>query len=365
MGLRGLAGAGFIVGIAGLTATIAPGGPAGGPPGGAARKAAPADDGAIVIGERRPRRRVLDLAIRSPVLDDVGRARLLLPARWSRDASRRWPVLWLLHGAGAGGGSSSGARPLDGGGRGLEDGGHTAWTDHTDIEELTEDADVIVVMPDGGPCGNYTDWWNRGGGGTPKWETFHLAELRQILERGYRAGPDRAVAGNAMGGLGALSYAARHRGLFRAAASFSGPVHTLYRDPAGLDVADLVELGVAIGAPSLDWTEVWGDPDEQRAVWRQHNPYDLADRLAGVRLHVSSGDGAPGPYDRRPGTGGKAAEPLDAVEALAHTVSQEFAGKLRKLGIPVSAHFYRGTHTWPYWRRELRATLPALLAEIT
>ncbi|WP_433472941.1 alpha/beta hydrolase [Spirillospora sp. CA-142024] len=331
MRLRGLAGAGFIVMVAGLTASIAAGGTA--PPG------APSDDGATVVGERRPRRRVLDLAIGSPVLDAVAHARLLLPRGWSRDASRTWPVLWLLHGAGAG-----------------RD-GHTAWSDHSDIEELTEDADVIVVMPDGGPCGNYTDWWNRGAGGTPKWETFHLAELRQILERGYRAGPDRAVAGYAMGGLGALAYAARHRGLFRAAASFSGPVHTLHRDPSGLDVADLVELGVAIGAPSLDWTDVWGDPDEQRVVWRQHNPYDLAGRLAGVRVHVSAGDGTQGPYD--PGAG------PDVLEALAHTVSQEFAGKLRKLGIPVSTHFYRGTHTWPYWRRELRAVLPALLAEIT
>ncbi|XRQ16498.1 alpha/beta hydrolase [Actinomadura welshii] len=333
MGLRGLAGAGFIVGIAGLTATIAAGG--------AARPAPLADDGATVAGERRPRRRVLDLAIRSPVLAGTGSARLLLPRGWSRDAARTWPVLWLLHGADPG-------RER-----------HTAWSDHTDIEELTEDADVIVVMPDGGPCGNYTDWWNRGGGGTPKWETFHLAELRQILERGYRAGPDRAVAGIAMGGLGALAYAARHRGLFRAAASFSGPLHTLHRDPCGLDVADLVELSVAVGAPSADWTDVWGDPEEQRVVWRQHNPYDLADRLAGVRVHVSAGDGAPGPYDPRPGTG------PDVLESLVHTVSLEFAGKLRKLGLPVSTHFYRGTHTWPYWRRELRAALPALLAEIT
>ncbi|NVI89911.1 alpha/beta hydrolase family protein [Actinomadura sp. BRA 177] len=296
-----------------------------------------------VVGERRPGRRVLDLAVRSPVLDDVAHVRLLVPRRWSRDASRTWPVLWLLHGFphGAGAGRD----------------GHTAWSEHTDIAELTEDAEVIVVMPDGGPCGNYTDWWNRGAGGAPKWETFHLAELRQILERGYRAGPDRAVAGNAMGGLGALSYAARHRGLFRAAASFSGPVHTLHRDPSGLDVADLVELGVAIGAPSLDWTDVWGDPDEQRVVWRQHNPYDLAGRLTGVRVHVSAGDGAQGPYDAGAGA--------DVLESLICTVSQAFAGKLGKLGIPVTTHFYRGTHAWPYWRRELRATLPALLAEIT
>ncbi|SNS43658.1 alpha/beta hydrolase [Actinomadura mexicana] len=339
MRLRALAGAGLIVAVAGLTASIAAGGTA--PPGAPA-----ADDGATVVGERRPRRRVLDLAVRSPALGGVARARLLLPPGWSRDATRTWPVLWLLHGASAG-----------------RD-GHTAWSEHSDIEELTEDAEVIVVMPDGGPCGSYTDWWNRGGGGAPKWETFHLAELRQILERGYRAGPDRAVAGNAMGGLGALAYAARHRGLFRAAASFSGPVHTLHRDPSGLDVADLVELSVAIGAPSLDWTDMWGDPDEQRIVWRQHNPYDLAGRLSGVRVHVSAGDGAPGPFDH-PGRGAREAVPRDALEALSHTVSRELAGKLKKLGVPVTTHFYRGTHTWPYWRRELRAALPALLAEIT
>lgn len=353
MRLRALAEAGFMMGAAGLAACAAASlsVSASIAPGGAPLWAAPADDGATVIGERRPRRRVLDLVVRSPVLDGAAQVRLLLPRRWARDAARTWPVLWLLHGALAG--------PER----------HTAWSDHTDIEELTEDADVIVVTPDGGPSGAYTDWWNGGEGGAPKWETFHLAELRQILERGYRAGSDRAVAGNAMGGLGALAYAARHRGLFRAAASFSGPVHTLHRDPAGLDVADLVQLGVAIGAPSLDWTDVWGDPGEQRVVWRQHNPYDLADRLSGVRLHVSAGDGVPGAYDLAGGRGRSSSPDRpggghDPVERLVHAVSQEFAGKLREIGLPVSTHFYRGTHMWPYWRRELRAVLPALLAEI-
>ncbi|MDL4774664.1 MULTISPECIES: alpha/beta hydrolase [Thermomonosporaceae] len=361
-----MAGLGFIAGIAGLMAAIAPGGPApgrpspkdrapdgpgaAGPGAGPAATAEPApppvraDDGAEVVGERYQGSRLLDLAVRSPALDAVGHVRLLLPPGWSRRAARTWPVLWLLHGGGAG------------------RAGHTAWTQHTDVAGLTAGRGVLVVMPDGGPRGHYTDWWNRGEGGPPKWETFHLTEVRQILERGYAAGPERSVAGHGMGGTGALAYAARHRGLFQAAASFSGTPHLLRRDPSRLDAADLVELGAAVDDPGGDWTDVWGDPDDQRAVWRRHNPYDLADRLAGVRLYVGSGDGWPGPHDQPGSRTGVRTEP-DVLEALAHRLSVEFAGKLDKLGIPVSAHFYQGTHTWPYWERELREALPVLLGE--
>ncbi|MFF5263069.1 alpha/beta hydrolase [Actinomadura viridis] len=341
MWLRGLFGAGFIAGMAGACASIAPGGPA--------PAAAPgADDGAAVVAERSPGPRLLDLTVRSPVLAGTADVRLLLPPGWSRDAGRTWPVLYLLHGGGA---------------------DHTAWTANTAVERIAGQHGVLVVMPDGGACGNYSDWWNRGGGGPPGWETFHLAELRQILERGYGAGTERAIAGAGMGGTGALAYAARHRGLFRAAASFSGALNTLHHDPGGLDGPDLIELGVAVGAPAATWTDLWGRPDEQRMVWRHHNPYDLADRLAGTRLYVSSGDGTPGPYDpyagadagRGPGPG----RGPDVVEALAHRVALQFTGKLRRLGIPASSHFYQGTHTWPYWERELNTALPLLLAEIT
>ncbi|WP_344589447.1 alpha/beta hydrolase family protein [Actinomadura vinacea] len=324
--------------MAGLLASIAPDGPA--PP------AAPgAGDGATVLGERPAGPRLLDLTVRSPALAGVAHVRLLLPAGWSRAAvaaGRRWPTLWLLHGCGG-------------------DGDHTSWTANTALERLAGGHGVIVVMPEGGRTGNYSDWWNRGGGGPPMWETFHLTELRQILERGYGAGTARAIAGVGMGGTGALAYAARHRGLFRAAASFSGAVNTLHLDERGLDVADVIELGVAIGGGPSHWTDLWGDPDEQRVVWRQHNPYDLADRLAGVRLYISSGDGMPGPYDPRPWPG----PGPDILEALAHRVGLELAGKLKTLGIPASTHFYQGTHRWPYWGRELHAALPILLAEIT
>jgi S-formylglutathione hydrolase FrmB len=67
---------------------------------------------------------------------------------------------------------------------------------------------VLIVMPDGGKLGFYTDWWAHGGS-KPGWETFHLVELAQILERGPHAADRRAIAGLSMGGFGAMSYAGR------------------------------------------------------------------------------------------------------------------------------------------------------------
>ncbi|GAA3228435.1 alpha/beta hydrolase [Actinocorallia longicatena] len=315
--------------VSALAVTIAPGGPA--------RAQAPAaDDGAHVVGERRLGARMLDLTISSPALDHEQRVRLLLPAGWKRDADRTWPTLWLLHGA---------------------FGDHATWTAETEIEKLTEKLGVIVVMPDGGACASYSDWWNGGTGGRPRWETFHLTELLQILERGYRAGGERSVAGVAGGGFGALSYAARHRGLFRAAASFSGTAHILHEIPGALDALDLRQLTMAVACPGVDWRVVWGHPHAQRPIWRQHNPYDLVTQLTGVRLYVSAGTGEPGPLDP-PRTA------PSASERVVHQTNAMYVEKLRKLAVPAASHFYDGTPAWPYWRRELSAALPVLLADL-
>jgi len=350
MGLAGCAAAGLLVARGVLGALLVrssacsiapPGGPPGptGPPPDRMRPfpadpgddcRARADDGAIVVGSWFRAPRILDLAISSPVLEEMGRVRLLLPKGWSPTATRTWPALWLLHGG----------PPAAGG-----PAGHTAWTSRTGVERLTRELDVLVVMPDGGRCGDHADWWNHGAGGAPRWETFHTVELPQILERGYRAGPARAVAGVSTGGRAALAYAARHRGLFRAAASFSGPLDLLHPDPAALDGADLVRLAAQTARRGVDWRRIWGDPVAQRSIWRRNNPYDLAGRLAGVRLYLSAGDDGP-------------------VEALARRSTARLADKLKKLGIPATVHLYEGPSSWRHWERELRAALPLLLADL-
>jgi len=287
--------------------------------GGQERRATSVDGGATLIREQRIAPRLLDLNLRSRALGTTAKVLLMTPVGWSPGDSRRWPVLYLLHGC------------CD---------TYESWTRSTDVERMPQLRDVLVVMPEAGDVGFYSDWLDG-----PAWERFHLNELRRLLEREYGAGTRRAVAGLSMGGLGAMAYAARHPGFFAAAASFSGVLHPL------ADAANLMGL-FSNYAP--DPRAIWGDPQRRRDVWAHHDPTELADRLRGTRLFVSSGNGEPGPFEP-PG-----AQP-DPIEQSVMRQSRAFVDRLRRLKIPVEADFYgAGVHSWPYWQRELERVLPLL-----
>lgn len=285
-----------------------------------------ANQHATVVAQQHVAPRIVDLTVQSPALGRTAKVRLLTPDGWaSRRTGQRWPVLYLLHGC------------CD---------TYDSWTRETHIDRVRRLRRVLVVMPEAGDVGFYSNWRNDGRGGPPAWETFHLVELRQLLERRYGAGTPRAVAGLSMGGLGAMSYAARHRGMFSAAASFSGLLHPL---------ADTRLLLGLFSSYASDPLAVWGDPEAQRRTWAAHDPTALAGRLRGTRLFVSSGNGRPGPFDRARGR-------RDDIEATVYRESRAFAERLRGLGISATIDFYgRGTHDWPYWERELRRSLPLLL----
>ena len=295
--------------------------------GSAARAAQPAPGAARVVGQTRVAANVVDLRVRSAALARTVTVRLVTPRGWAdrRRTGRRWPVLYLLHGC------------CD---------TPQSWVDNTDVERLARLRDVLVVTPDGGPVGFYSDWRGRDAAGRPAaWETFHLTELRRLLERAYGARKRRAIAGLSMGGFGALSYAVRHRGMFRAAASFSGAVHPL--QTPGAVTAILTAFGEPPGAR-------WGDSRAQRAVWRAHDPFYLARRLRGLPLYLSVGNGSAGPFDPR----GR----MDGTERLLEPMNVALAGRLRRLGVRATTDFYGpGTHTWPYWQRSLHRALPMLL----
>lgn len=177
--------------------------------------------------------------MRSPALGAEVGVRLLLPKNWAREPHKRWPTLYLLHGCCTVGD------------------GQVEWTTYSDVEAYTRDLDALIVMPEAGDVGFYSDWLDG-----PAWETFHLTELRHLLERQYRSGDDRAIAGLSMGGFGTLSYVARHPGMFKAAAAYSGLVHTTYQSP--LTQQGLQGLVAAYGA---DPNALWGDPTTHARTW--------------------------------------------------------------------------------------------------
>ena len=225
---------------------------------------------------------------------------------------------------------------------------YISWTRSTDIERLTRKLDLLVVVPDGGQVGFYSNW--RTG---PQWETFHTQELPQLLATQYRANGKAAIAGVSMGGLGALDYAARHRGTYGAAASFSGIVHTRLSAEVSQGYLGLVSSqGVA------DPLALWGDPDSDAATWKQHNPYDLARELKDIPLFLSAGNGQPGPLDQR-GT------PPDSIEPWIQAENKAFVRHLRNLGVKPTTDLYgNGTHNWVYWQRELHRAWPLLTSTL-
>ncbi|HTD26074.1 MAG TPA: alpha/beta hydrolase family protein [Candidatus Elarobacter sp.] len=277
--------------------------------------------------------RCLDVVVPVPaglVVPD-STVRVLLPTDY--DGHRRYPVLYLLHGAGD---------------------TFATWSENTDVVDFSAQFPVIIVMPDGGHDANagwYSDWVD----GSRQWETFHTSVLVRYVDRHFRTlgGGHRAVAGLSMGGFGAMSYAARHRGLFTAAASFSGAVDTRYVEPAsGIGFNVFHDM---FGTPD---DRVWGNQVTDEQTWREHNPTDRAADLSGVALFLATGTGTPGgPAGDDPSNPGGY-----FIEQVIFQMNLSFARALDAAAVPYGKDFYLGGyHGWPYWERELHWALPQIV----
>jgi diacylglycerol O-acyltransferase/trehalose O-mycolyltransferase len=257
--------------------------------------------------------------------------RVIFPVGYK--ASKRYPVLYLLHGAG---------------------GSYQEWTQNTDIVAFSSAYRVIIVMPDSGKNANagwYADWVD----GSRQWESFHMKDVIPYIESTYHGNGKRAIAGLSMGGYGAMFYAASHPGMFEAAAEFSGEVDIRYGGPVS---------GVAFGAlhdyfgtPNKN---VWGDPVTQGANWSAHNPAELVAGLKGTKLFLACGDGFPGGTHEDPSNPGSY-----FIEGGAFQTNLSFVRALTLAGIPHIDRFYgSGQHTWPYWQDDLHWALPQIMTAL-
>jgi S-formylglutathione hydrolase FrmB len=287
-----------------------------------------------VTREMRLDPRLIEFGLRTPALADETNLRVVLPDGYDATANqgKRYPVVYLLNGC------------CD-----YDVDGSQAWTTHGEVEQATAGKDVIVVTPAGGRGGFYTDWYNGGAGGPPEYETYHVKQLIPWVDAHFRTRGDRggrAIAGLSMGGFGAMSYAARHPDLFVEAAAFSGAV----------DINDPMYNGEVDTIGNLDGATpgtIFGPRPTELVRWKAHNPVDLAANLRGLKLTLRTGNGQ---------SGGTYGGGPDGLEQGVHQQMTTLHDTLATLGLPhVWDDYGPGAHSWPYWARDLRETLPQMI----
>ena len=305
-------------------------------------------DGITVKSVQQIDSRLYDIALTSAAVRGALHIRVLVPDGYTEDPGRRYPVLYLFPGTGD---------------------TAAAWTEQGDAEAATAGRPLITVMPDlrvdagggydsqgGGYC---TNWFNRGRGGPPMWETFEISEVipfidRTLRTRATRAG--RAIVGLSQGGFCSMSLASRHPDLFAAAASFSGVL-----DMTGNPTSIAQTTGEVTGATKLDHVSdpdaMFGSRAAQEINWAAHDPATLVTNLRGMRVWAYTGNGRRGPLDSPTGQ-------IDASDEIeVHSLTLQWKAAAERAGIPVTVDSYgAGTHAWPYWQRDLRWLLGPLTA---
>jgi S-formylglutathione hydrolase FrmB len=256
----------------------------------------------------------------------VTKVNVLLPAGYDDHPHRRYPVLWLLHGA---------------------NGGADNWL--PGITELAEGFPGIVVMPDGGLFGMYVNWWNDGTRGEPAWATYHLRTVRTAVEHRFRIRPGRrwhAVAGISMGGQGALRYAALLPGYFGTVVGFSAALPDMQSDVAQSGLTSLASLN---GASGTAYEAIFGPAAAPYA--EGNSPQALAANLGHTRVYLTSGNGTNCPEDPEGPT-----FTLDAAtETVLNAQQAPFAAAVRKAGADVTEVTTCGVHTFGVWDRAFAA----------
>ncbi len=202
---------------------------------------------------------------------------------------KHFPVLYLLHGA---------------------YGSYKDWVEKTDVENLADQFDFVIVFPDGNPFGWYVD--------SPidpnsQYESYIIKELIPYVDGHFRTIKDRwhrGICGLSMGGHGAISLAEKHPDLFASASSLSG-IMDINRHSNQWHIAD--RLG-----PYSKY------PDR----WKANSCYYLAPKL--VEAHV--------------------ALLFDVGRSdFSYPENVQFHFRLDSLGVKHIFEVYDGSHNWQYW----------------
>jgi S-formylglutathione hydrolase FrmB len=260
------------------------------------------------------------------------RVRILLPAGYQTDPARPYPVLYLLHG-------------------GADDVESWSTTGKGNVRSIVDASPFrgIVVMPEAGKAGWYSDWvGSTDGHFRPLWETFHVRQLVGWIDANLNTIDDRSgrtVAGVSMGGYGALRYAARFPGVFSGVGVFSGGTNIREAGAQGIVNDSMWFYGAAFSWTGLfDGTfRVSGSTQHRMETvfgpasgWGAVNPYDLASAY-------NAYDGEMALYSGSSGS-----------DSAIGTWNTAFHGRLDAAGVVHRFCIGTGDHSWGYWREDLR-----------
>src|SRR5580704_1134911 len=237
---------------------------------------------------------------------------VLLPPSYDTEKTRRYPILYLLHGLG-----DNDQFLIHSGGMNLVQ----------DLWERKKLGEFLIVTPAAG-----MSFYINSQDGKRKYEDFFLQEFMPGVEKRYRAQAGRSsrgIAGISMGGYGALHIAFRHPQLFAAVGAHSAAL--IEKMPYisaenSRQIGRLRVLGDAFGSPF--------DP----AFWNQNDPEAIARtaNLAGLKIYFDCGSEDDYGFD----TGAQA---LHKVLTSRH--------------VPHEFHLYPGGHNWSYFAEHLPALL--------
>jgi S-formylglutathione hydrolase FrmB len=252
-------------------------------------------------------------AVPSAILGRPVRVCVALPADYRSDTSKRYPVLYFLHGL-------------------FEN--ETSWSERGGeqvLDDLLNQGQVgkfLVVLPDGG-----RDFYVDSMDGHERYEDFFIQELVPAIDQKYRTIPNaaaRGISGSSMGGYGALHLGMRHPDVFGSASAHSAALLPKFPNPLPTEGRWGFYARVLQGP--------FGSPLNE-AYWEANNPLTLAEHpenFRNLKLYFDCGDQDRYGFNEGAGL-------LDQI-LTAH-------------GFPHEYHLRPGGHGWAYLDQYMKYSL--------
>jgi enterochelin esterase-like enzyme len=264
-----------------------------------------------------------DLKMQSTILNTSIFYSVFLPADYTQNTDKRYPVVYLLHGLG-------------------DD--HKSWNDkYLQVSSIIQNMEttqglepMIYVMPQG-----FRSYYVNRFDGSYNYTDMFVNELVPFVDAAYRTLANRehrAVVGYSMGGFGAMILPSKHPEIF----SVSVPLSMSFRT----DEQYTTE-------PANGWDEQWGRIFGGRGTagaarltdyYKAHCPFYMFNaqslvQYAGVKYFLDCGDDE---------------EQLLVANDNLHT-------QLRELGMPHEFRVRNGGHESSYWRSAMTEALPYIV----